>query len=72
MANSQRTGGVMQRPSLRAVQSAAIPPTQRLEDFQFSDALIAQLAAVWQADLAVLRYELRPWYVRFWEWVYGC
>ncbi len=38
-----------------------------------------QIASIWQADLLTLRgellqeirHELRPWYVRLWEWMHG-
>jgi hypothetical protein len=54
------------------------PPLLERAPLQFSDELILQLAAVWREDLAVLktdlaelRRELRPWYVRLWEWMRG-
>ena len=62
MPNSQRNSGVMPRLPVPSAQSRGL---------QFSDEMIAQLTAIWQAELALLRMELRPWYVRVWEWVRG-
>lgn len=44
--------------------------TVTLADEEY-DKLAAMICEVWTADLAALRRELRPWYVRLWEWWRG-
>ncbi len=48
-----------------------MPRASGVAPLQFSDEMIAQIAAVWQDDLIGLRLELhrlRPWYLKLWDW----
>ncbi len=54
------------------------PKTQIGTALKLSEETIFQMAHVWQADLLALRLELaliheqlKPWYVRLWEWMRG-
>ncbi len=46
-------------------------PSQTFSSMMANDDLIVRITEIWQADLLALRHELRPWYIRLWDWWHG-